>query len=363
MVTPCVLASHVNTSRRMPPPALSHYPKLDAPTPSPLSVRLVALLSISSIFTASECLSAPKAVLWQRRPHGVSLVHGPGGPEGMPKPPFRWLKEEPDGAVPSVWVSDARSRTWIVQWSREAPAHLFASRLAWSVGYQALPAYFVRQGRILDAKAVGRAWQHIGNDGYFQDAHFTLMDPAVGHVRGGWRWDENPFLHTSEGRRQLNGLKILMLLLSNWDAKDARDGQQGKTAVYVTGRDAKALHRYAVDDWGAALGGWGRFFSRNRWDCGEFAEQDDDLVRGLSAEGVVEWGFSGRHSEDLRRGIRPDDVRWLLGLLGRTSDREWAAGLRASGATPEEAKCFALSLQRRIRALAALTQRAQPTSR
>ena len=81
-----------------------------------------------------------------------------------------------------------------------------------------------------------------------------------------WAWNDNPFV----GTRELNGLKIVMMLLSNWDNKDVRDVARGSnTAIfeYRMERDVREA-RYLIIDWGAALGTWGsNVLSRGRWDC------------------------------------------------------------------------------------------------
>ena len=82
-----------------------------------------------------------------------------------------------------------------------------------------------------------------------------------------WAWNDNPFV----GTRELNGLKIVMMLLSNWDNKDVRDVARGSnTAIFEYRMERDVLEaRYLIIDWGAALGTWGsNALSRGRWDCG-----------------------------------------------------------------------------------------------
>ena len=43
--------------------------------------------------------------------------------------------------------------------------------------------------------------------------------------RGEWDWFENPFVNT----RDLNGLRIMMALLNNWDLTDVNN------SIYATG--------------------------------------------------------------------------------------------------------------------------------
>ena len=320
---------------------------------SPVTRCVFTLLAVAVVSHAAT------PILWQppsvERSH--SLAYGPGGSEGAPRPPFRFIKEESSGTTPKVWVRDAKGRTWIAKWGKEVHADVFAPRLAWALGYHASPSYFIRRGRITGAKGLGRAGDYIKARGNFRDARFKLVDRTYRYVNGGWSWDKNPFL----GSREFAGLKILMLLVSNWDAKDARDTGEENTAIFVRGKGPGAEYRYAVDDWGAALGGWGHFFARDKWDCAEFAEQNDDFIKGLDERGSVKWGFAGKHADDLTQGITLRDIRWILPYLERISDSDLIAGLRASGTSLNDQRCLARSLRYRINRLRRLAA-TRPTS-
>src|SRR4029077_11367982 len=102
-----------------------------------------------------------------------------------------------------------------------------------------------------------RAGACLDKDGGFRDACFELdeQDITKHFDEKSWAWNDNPFV----GTRELNGLKIVMMLLSNWDNKDVRDVARGSnTAIfeYPTRQDAWEA-RYLIIDWGAALGTWG----------------------------------------------------------------------------------------------------------
>jgi hypothetical protein len=114
------------------------------------------------------------------------------------------------------------------------------------------------------------------------------------------------------GTREFNGLKIIMMLTSNWDNKDARDAGRGSnTAIfqYPVG-DAVEL-RYVITDWGGSMGKWGCFLSREKWDYKGYAQQTPEFTKGVVG-GFVVWGFSGQHTNDLTEKISGFDVKWLL---------------------------------------------------
>jgi hypothetical protein len=60
-------------------------------------------------------------------------------------------------------------------------------------------------------------------------------------------WTANPFL----GTREFKALKIVMMLISNWDNKDGRERRSGSNTE-ITQRQVGGRIRliYQVSDWG-----------------------------------------------------------------------------------------------------------------
>src|SRR5215203_4960320 len=178
-------------------------------------------------------LTSARAIIW-RDPgpaESLDLAAGPGGPQGAPVPPFQFVEEHGAGTFPCVSVRDARRQLWRVKWGDEVHTEVFAARLAWAAGYFVEVNYFVPSGRIEGADTLQRAGECIRADGSFQNARFELDEPGVvKHFdEHSWAWNDNPFV----GTRELNGLKIVMMLLSNWDNKDVRDVARGSnTAIF-----------------------------------------------------------------------------------------------------------------------------------
>jgi hypothetical protein len=83
------------------------------------------------------------------------------------------------------------------------------------------------------------------------------------------------------------------------------------------------------------------------------ADQTKDFCKGVK-DGQVEFGYSGQHTESIKDGISVADVQWLLTSLGKLSDWQIRAGLKASGASPEEVESFTQSIRVRITHLQAL---------
>lgn len=311
------------------------------------------LRSMFQLWRADEQpLHSVRAVIW-RDPGEVEeldLAAGVGGKDGAPAEPFTFVEEHLQGSQPCVSVRDARARTWRVKWGDEVQVETLATRIAWAAGYFVESTYFVPHGAIESASHLKRASSCIAEAGQFKDARFELSESnVIKHFdEHSWAWDNNPFV----GTRELNGLKIVMMLLSNWDAKDVRDVALGSNTAIFEHRlaDGRREARYLIIDWGGALGKWGNIVTRGRWDCEGFDAQTPDLVQGVDGE-LVRWGYAGQRTVDIVANIRVSDVQWLMQYLGRIRDEQIADAVRASGGTPEEVTCFTRALRARIAVL------------
>jgi hypothetical protein len=300
-------------------------------------------------------LHSVQAVIW-RSPGDVrrlDLAAGPGGHDGAPTPPYTFLEEHLSGSQPCVSVRDARGLKWRVKWGDEVNAEALATRLAWAAGYFAEITYFIAEGRIEGIRDLQRAAACVDAECRFRDARFELEEEGVTkHFdEHSWAWNDNPFV----GTRELNGLKIVMMWLSNWDAKDVRDVSRGSNTAIFEYPLASGLReaRYLITDWGGAFGRWGGVVRRGRWDCHAFAAESDSFVLGVNGE-HVDFGYTGQRTADIAGGIRVTDVAWLLETIGALSVRQIEDAVRASGGTPEETTVFARALRTRLDHLAAV---------
>ena len=300
-------------------------------------------------------LESVQAVIW-RSPGDVTkldLAAGPGGHEGAPRPPFSLIEEHLTGSQPCVSVRDARGLRWRVKWGEEVNSETLAIRLAWAAGYFVESTYFVSEGRIEGINDLQRAATCVDEGCRFVAARFELEEQGVTQhfEEHSWAWNDNPFV----GTRELNGLKIVMMWLSNWDAKDVRDVARGSNTAIFEYRIASGLReaRYLITDWGGALGRWGSVVRRGRWDCHGFEAETPLFVSGVNGD-LVQFGYTGQRTSDIASGIRVSDVEWLLKTLGPLREDQIAAAVRASGGTPEEIAIFSRSLRARLDALAAV---------
>jgi hypothetical protein len=301
-----------------------------------------------------ELRALRKPILW-RDPGAVeklNLAGGPGGLSSAPAPPFAFQTELTGGTHPKVKVKDGRGRIWAVKWGQEVRPEIVSSRLAWACGYFVPEDYLVRRGTITRVPAtLRRAAGVLDASGRFAGALFQHWDPGYRHDQS-WSWDDNPFV----GTKELQGLKILVMLTSNWDNKDVRDKREGSnTAVSERTVGKHPVAVYMVSDWGSSLGHWGApFLYRDSWNCVPYTLQADRFVTGVR-DGMVEWGFQG--TRNIGSGIVLADVAWLLKYLGRISDRQLVQALTAAGATPDERECFRSAIRTRIRRLKEIVKR------
>jgi hypothetical protein len=301
-------------------------------------------------------LQASEHRIWTEpeRVEAMDAAAGPGGPASAPCPPFHFLEEHLTGSQPCVSVRDARGRVWRVKWGDEVRSESFAVRFAWACGYFAEITHFLPSGTIEHCPpGLQRARTCIGeDDGRFCDARFELDDPAAHKLfeEHSWQWDDNPFV----GTKELSGLKMVVMLLSNWDTKDRRDVARGSnTAIYEYTTSQGREARYLLSDWGGSLGRWGSTLTRGRWDCDGFVEQTPQFVRGVQNNCAV-FGYAGQRTVDIADGIPLEHVRWFHPYAARLSEKDLSKALLASGADGDEADRFAAALADRIRQLGRL---------
>jgi len=300
-------------------------------------------LIIAALLVCATTVAAPRAVLWKdpgdvRRRDFAGAV---GASVWLPKAPFHFVREDATGTQPKIFVRDANGTEWNVKFGYEVKTEAFAWRIVRACGYFAEPNFLVPAGKIEGLPALQRPDPSLKQDGSFSNGRFQWRDPEYRFLKESWSWTKNPF----RGSSQLAGLKVLIMLVSNWDNKDSSNIGPN-TAIFQHGRERV----YAFTDWGSGMGRWGHMTGQTDWRCDDFAAQTPEFVKGVKA-GYVQFGYDGGHERDFYSDIRPRDLRWLLHYLGRLSDDQIKAGLRASGATPAEEECFAKALRARIDAL------------
>jgi hypothetical protein len=227
-------------------------------------------------------------------------------------------------------VRDGSGREWVVKVGKEAQSETAAVRLLWAAGYPTETVYLARR-------------VNIRGKGNFTNARFEARPAGVDRV-GEWKWDDNPFT----GTREFQGLKVMMVLLNNWDVKDSNN-------VILHREGAGELH-YAISDLGATLGKTGRYFglwriTRSRNDPRGFAE--DKFIDEIKSDGRVDFHFSGK-KRDIFNDITVEQAQWIGSVLARLSDKQIGDAFRAANYSPSEVRLFTRAVRSRIDQLARL---------
>jgi hypothetical protein len=268
------------------------------------------------------------------------LFHGVGGPEGAPNPSDKFIFKgrDPVGMSEKIFVEDQRDRRWTVKFGLEARPETVATRIVWAVGYHVDQDYFVR-----------RAWI-AGRDFEARDVRFERDNDGFKKA-GRWSWQSNPFV----GTRELDGLKVLMAFLNNFDLKTMNNKivRPGKKS----GLDPNKLIYY-VSDLGATLGTTGYWFTELPLG-GLFGAGTKGIPENFAAhafiEGVRNGEVSFHHKRRLAKqaiaGVKVENARWMGDLLSRLSDKQMRDAFRAGGFDERETAIFVSAFRDRIRQL------------
>src|ERR1041384_7944276 len=155
-----------------------------------------------------QALPKGTPVLW-RAPDDIAtrdLFLGPGGAEMQPRlSRLKFIKEEKGGYAKKFRVRDAAGREWVAKMGKEAQSETAAVRLMWAVGYETEINYLVPRVT-------------IEGKGTFENVRFEARPKEIKRLEL-WKWDDNPFVETKE----FQGLKVLMILIENWDIKDTNN--------------------------------------------------------------------------------------------------------------------------------------------
>ena len=292
-----------------------------------------------------------RAILW-RAPVNIKsrdLFYGIGGRQGAPDPSsaFTFVKHSESGTQKKVIVKDVRGHEWTVKFGPEARPETVSTRIVWAVGYHTDQDYFVRQARIVGKENIAA-----------RDVRFERRDDGF-EEDGNWSWKQNPFV----GTRELDGLKILMALLKNWDVKSTNN----EIARQVKG-DRPGLRIYYVSDLGASLGQTGTWLhklpllndlpasygfasGKAKGDPEAFAEEK--FIKKVE-DGKVIFYHRRARGKSMLKDISINNARWMGGLLGQLSNKQLADAVHAGGYEGSEAVTYVRVLRERINQLQTL---------
>lgn len=282
------------------------------------------------------------AVLWAQPASiaSLDLYAGMGGAKHAPQAPFTFVEEAKSGTNPKFDVKDADGKKWRVKLGEEAQPEVVASRLLWAVGYFVNEDYLLPTATVANLK-LKRGDEKVKN-GEVENARFARK-PAGERKIGIWAWKDNPFA----GKREFNGLRVMMAVLNNWDLKDVNN------AVYSDSKTGQQV--FLVSDVGATFGSNGLEFSKARAKGNIASFKGSKFVTKVTATTVsfgtpsaptgvflASLGASAKSyamRRDLQwigRDIPIEDARWMGGLLAQLSHQQLVDAFRA-GNFPAEA--------------------------
>jgi hypothetical protein len=283
------------------------------------------------------------AMLWSDRGDiaSLDLTYGIGSPEGAPKPPFTFEKEDTSGTNPKIKIVDANGMKWNMKFDEEVHAEVACSRIVWACGYMVEESYFVPSGKVEGVGSLGRAKKFVGQGGTFANAMFEKRPDTIARRGINWDWDSNPF----RGTKELSGLALVAVLLNNWDAKTMNNNVLGMFA-----EDGRTVHDwYIVADWGGTLGKMGGFMSHSKWDLDAFNKQP--FIDGVSG-GSLNLNYSGKGGRILK-SVPLEHARWFAGVVGQLTDDQIRAAFKAAGASDADTQGFTSRIRAKINELKA----------
>ena len=284
-------------------------------------------------------------VLWNEPTDigSLDLFYGSGGGEGAPdlSGKFTYVGDDKKGTQKKIYVKDDKDRDWTVKFGSEARPETAAARFVWAMGYHVDEDYFVERAHIEGMP---------GGDA--MNVRFERRHDGLKNV-GLWTWEDNPFV----GTRELDGLKVLMVVMNNWDLKVVNNKVVRPTKKSGEDTDDRI---YYVGDLGATFGKTGSLAHElhlpgdppagTKDKPSQYARQD--FIEGVR-DGMVRFHYKGKDPGVLK-GVRVENAKWMGDMLGRLSDKQLTDAFRAGGYSQSEISTLVRAMQERIRELQSL---------
>jgi hypothetical protein len=306
--------------------------------------------------TAVETAKAAEPVFWVD-PGDIrskNLFYGPGGKEGQPKLPLKYLKEDKGGTTPKFEAEDADGEKWKAKIGDETQPEAVASRILWATGFAANTNYVIPEVTMTElATQQKRGRQLVGPGGRVANLRVQRTSKGWDKVAQ-WNWRDKDY----KGRRDFNGLRVMMAVLSNWDLKGENN------AIFAKKKDPSKVI-YGTSDVGASFGMSGRGYTddltKNNLDAyakhkfitkitKTYVDFDfpthPSIIHIFMFEWI--WYFQQMRNHWVGRHIPIEDARWAGSLLGQLSHEQIRDAFRAANYSPDEVERFSQALESRI---------------
>lgn len=321
----------------------------------------IVVVAVTTAVPAARAVKRTPAgdLLWRDSGNVATrdLFFGPGGKAHQPRAPFRFLSEERSGTNPKFVIEDRAGIQWTVKLGAEARAETVASRLIWAAGYFANEDYYFDTLNVTNMPPhLHRGQKFVSEHGSVRHARLKRRSPELKTI-GAWRWSDAPF----RGTRQLNGLRVLMAVINNWDLTDENNA--------IVLRKGSSERIYLVSDVGASFGtgdltwplrrarGDLRAYSHSR-----FIEHASYQYVDFRTPARPAWFFlftPHEYTSKLRlrwigQHIPRDDARWMGEIFARVSPQQIRDAFRAAGYSQEDAQLATRVIEQRIAELRTL---------
>jgi hypothetical protein len=239
-----------------------------------------------------------------------------------------------------------------VKLGHEPQSETAATRLLWAAGYFVNEDYYLPELHVSGLPQLRRGQEYVSSGGVVHGAR--LKRHLKGEKKlGSWDWFHNHFA----GTRELNGLRVMMALINDWDLHAYNN------EVYET--DEERI--YLVADVGATFGKTGNNFTRTKSVLRDYAGSQFiqnstpeyvDFVLHSRPFALSVINFHNYHErtqmEDVTKHIPRADARWLGQRLSQLSDEQIHDCFRGAGYAPQEVEGYAKVVEKRIAELKAL---------
>jgi hypothetical protein len=279
----------------------------------------------------------------------LDLVNGAGGAEHAPRPDaeYTFVKEDMNGTSAKFYVKDKEGVEWLVKMGEEAKPETAATRIVWAMGYFTDEDYFVPKIHVSGVHDLHRGSKNVAADGTVLNVRLKRQGKNSQKIEN-WDWYNNPFV----GKREFNGLRVLMALINNWDLTAVNN------KVYAT----ESERHYAASDLGASFGRTGAVTTRSKGNLKDYEEakfvreRKGDMIsfemrtRPFPVLAPLEPGNFGKRSkmEQIEDNIPVADAAWIGSQLAKLTPQQIRDAFHASGYSAEDAEGYTSALLKRI---------------
>lgn len=314
-----------------------------------LTVTLISIAAFSAAAqdkdkTSKAAGPLTNPVLWEDvNSSSLDLFNGPGGSAMAPDvSKVTFIKEDTQGHNKKYRIKDAKGQIWVAKFGSEAQPETAAVRLLYGLGYKTEINYLVPSLTI-----PGR--------GTFKNARLEARPENVERLDE-WKWKDNPFV----GSNELQGLKIMMVFLTNWDLLDLQN------KVLRVNNNGTVEHQFVISDLGATFGKLGNnnlpfFFRLGRKTNDPGTWYEAGFVSGVKG-GMIDFDFKGK-GRGLMDDITVAQGQWLANRLAMLSDKQLDDAFRAANYTPDEIKLLKDGFKARLEELGKVTRGAPVAER